>query len=171
MPASRPSRCWNERRATARRSCTVLSAATGSSRVCATCPRTATGARQRSLDEAPRAHPWRRLRRARTGDATVREPRGRRPSHAGGPQRLLLLRYSKLDFMLGRLVPADVRLYYRDFAKDGVEFRQETVTGIEPATRRVTTDAGSYDPDFLVVALGADYDMAATPGLAEGGSE
>src|SRR3954454_10765523 len=91
-PASRPSRCWTERRATARRSCTVLSAATGSSRVCATCPRTATGARQRSLDQAPRPHPWRRLRRARTGDATVREPRGRRPSHAGGPQRLLLLR-------------------------------------------------------------------------------
>src|SRR3954454_5795355 len=79
--------------------------------------------------------------------------------------------FSKLDVMLGRLVPDDVRLYYRDIAKDGVEFRQETVTGIEPATRRVTTDAGSYDPDFLVVALGADYDMAATPGLAEGGSE
>src|SRR3954454_7750965 len=79
--------------------------------------------------------------------------------------------YSKLDVMLGRQAPDDVRLYYRDIAKDGVEFRQETVIGIEPATRRVTTDAGSYDPDFLVVALGADYDMAATPGLAEGGSE
>ena len=79
--------------------------------------------------------------------------------------------YSKLDVMLGRQAPDDVRLYYRDIAKDGVEFRQETVTGIDSATRRVTTDAGSYDPDFLVVALGADYDMDATPGLAEGGSE
>src|SRR4051812_24961039 len=73
--------------------------------------------------------------------------------------------------MLGRQAPDDVRLYYRDVAKDGVEFRQETVTGIDPTSRRVATDAGSYDPDFLVVALGADYDMAATPGLAEGGSE
>ena len=79
--------------------------------------------------------------------------------------------YSKLDVMLGRQAPEDVRLYYRDIAKDGVEFRQETVTGIDAATRRVTTDADSYDPDFLVIALGADYDMDATPGLAEGGSE
>src|SRR3954452_23978893 len=52
---------------------------------------------------------------------------------------------------------------------EGVEFRQETVTGIDPAARRVTTGAGSYDADFLVVAMGADYDMDPTPGLAEGG--
>jgi sulfide:quinone oxidoreductase len=35
----------------------------------------------------------------------------------------------------------------------------------------VTTDAGSYDADILVVALGADYDFAATPGFEEGGVE
>src|SRR3954447_5289683 len=79
--------------------------------------------------------------------------------------------FSKLEVMLGRQASEDVRLYYRDIAKDGVEFLQETVTGLDPATRRVTTDAGSYDADFLVVALGADYDMDATPGLVEGGSE
>ena len=79
--------------------------------------------------------------------------------------------YSKLEVMLGRQTSDDVRLYYRDIAKDGVEFRQETVTGIDPVSRRVTTDAASYDSDFLVVALGADYDMDATPGLVEGGSE
>ena len=79
--------------------------------------------------------------------------------------------FSKLEVMLGRQSSEDVRLYYRDIAKDGVEFRQETVTGIDPATRRVITDTRSYDPDFLVVALGADYDMGATPGLLEGGFE
>jgi sulfide:quinone oxidoreductase len=79
--------------------------------------------------------------------------------------------FSKLEVMLGRQSSEDVRLYYRDIAKDGVEFRQETITGIDPATRRVTTDTRSYDPDFLVVALGADYDMGATPGLREGGFE
>ena len=42
---------------------------------------------------------------------------------------------------------------------------------IDPVSRRVTTDGGSYDADFLVIALGADYDMDATPGLAEGGNE
>ena len=79
--------------------------------------------------------------------------------------------FSKLEVMLGRESADDVRLPYRDIAKDGVEFRQETVVGIDPATRRVQTDAGTHDADFLVVAMGADYDMAATPGLQEGGHE
>jgi sulfide:quinone oxidoreductase len=79
--------------------------------------------------------------------------------------------FSKLEVMLGRQSPADVRLHYREIAKDGVEFRQETVTGIDPSTRRAATDANTYDPDILVVALGADYDFDATPGLAEGGHE
>src|SRR6185295_5566068 len=47
----------------------------------------------------------------------------------------------------------------------------ETVTGIDPGAGRVATDAGSYDADFLVVAMGADYDMDATPGLTAGGFE
>jgi len=82
-----------------------------------------------------------------------------------------LFGFSKLDVMLGRQSSGDVRLYYRDITKDGVEFRQETVTAIDPASRRVTTDSRSYEADFLVVALGADYDLAATPGLLEGGFE
>jgi len=79
--------------------------------------------------------------------------------------------FSKLEVMLGRQSADEIRLPYRDFQKDGVEFRQETVTGIDPAARSVTTDAGSYDADFLVIAMGADYDFAATPGFAEGGHE
>ena len=79
--------------------------------------------------------------------------------------------YSKLDLMFGRTTPAEVRLPYREFVKPGVRFRQETITSIDPAMRRVTTDAGSYDADVLVVALGADYDHDATPGLAEDGNE
>ena len=79
--------------------------------------------------------------------------------------------FSKLDVMIGRETTDSVRLYYRDFRKDGIEFRQETVTAIDPAARTVTTDKGSYDPDFLVVALGADYEPDATPGFVEGGLE
>ena len=37
--------------------------------------------------------------------------------------------------------------------------------------RHVLTDEGSYEADFLTVALGADYDFAATPGFQEGGFE
>jgi sulfide:quinone oxidoreductase len=79
--------------------------------------------------------------------------------------------FSKLEVMLGRQSADEVRLPYRKFEKDGVEFRQETVTAIDPATRQVSTDAGSYEADFLVVAMGADYDMDATPGFLEGGFE
>jgi sulfide:quinone oxidoreductase len=79
--------------------------------------------------------------------------------------------FSKLEVMLGRESAEEVKLYYRHLAKDAVEFRQETVTSIDAAARRVTTDAGSYDADFVVVALGADYDMAATPGFEAGGHE
>lgn len=78
--------------------------------------------------------------------------------------------FSKLDVMLGRQ-SADVLLPYRDIAKNGVEFRRETVVGIDPVARRVESDVGTHDADFLVVAMGADYDMAATPGLEEGGYE
>jgi sulfide:quinone oxidoreductase len=35
----------------------------------------------------------------------------------------------------------------------------------------VTTDAGTHEADFLAVAMGADYDFAATPGFADGGYE
>jgi sulfide:quinone oxidoreductase len=77
----------------------------------------------------------------------------------------------KLDILFGKTDAASARLHYRDIAKPGVEFRQERVTAIDPAARHVTTDRGSYAADILVVALGADYDVAATPGFAEGGLE
>jgi sulfide:quinone oxidoreductase len=79
--------------------------------------------------------------------------------------------FSKLDVMFGTRPSDTVRLQYADITTPHVRFRQETITSIEPETRRVTTDLDSYDADVLVVALGADYDMAATPGLAEAGNE
>lgn len=79
--------------------------------------------------------------------------------------------FSKLDVLFGKKSLGEVRHYYRDVTKPSVEFRQETVTSIDPQARRVVTDQGTYDADILVVALGADYDQAATPGLLEGGHE
>jgi sulfide:quinone oxidoreductase len=79
--------------------------------------------------------------------------------------------YSKLDLMFGRAQPEAVRLHYRDVAMPGVRLARETVTAIDPERRVVTTNAGEHEADVLVVALGADYDMEATPGLAEGGNE
>jgi len=79
--------------------------------------------------------------------------------------------YSKLDVMFGRVTPESVRLPYAAIAKPGVRFVQETVTSIDPEARRLTTDGGEYQGDVLVIALGADYDLGATPGLAEHGDE
>jgi sulfide:quinone oxidoreductase len=79
--------------------------------------------------------------------------------------------FSKLDILFGRKSTADVLLHYGDIAKEGVEFRQERVVSIDPEKRQVATDAASYDADILVVALGADYDIRATPGFEEGGVE
>ena len=79
--------------------------------------------------------------------------------------------YSKLDVMFGRKTSDSVRHAYRNIVKPGVRFRQEAITAIDPVARRVTTDGGTYDADVLVVALGADYDLDATPGLNEGGNQ
>ena len=79
--------------------------------------------------------------------------------------------YSKLDVMFGRETLEAVSLPYSDFSKPGVRFMNETVTAIDPEARGVRTDAGEYEADILVVALGADYDLRATPGLAEAGTE
>jgi sulfide:quinone oxidoreductase len=73
--------------------------------------------------------------------------------------------------MFGRTTLGAVTLPYRDLAKPGVRFVRETVTAIDPEARSVTTDGGVYEADVLVVALGADYDYAATPGLVEAGNE
>ena len=79
--------------------------------------------------------------------------------------------FSKLDVLFSRKAMEDVLLRYADISLPGVEFRQERVASIDPEKRRVATDAASYEADILVVALGADYDFAATPGFEEGGVE
>jgi sulfide:quinone oxidoreductase len=79
--------------------------------------------------------------------------------------------YSKLDVMFGRQSPEAVHVPYASFSKPGVRLLRETVLEIDPESRRVRTDAGDHEADYLVVALGADYDMEGTPGLAEAGNE
>ncbi|MGZ8580512.1 MAG: NAD(P)/FAD-dependent oxidoreductase [Actinomycetota bacterium] len=79
--------------------------------------------------------------------------------------------FSKLDVMFGMKAPDAVRLRYADITTPQVRFRQETITAIDPVARRVVTDLDTYEAEVVVVALGADYDLAATPGLVEAGNE
>ncbi len=66
--------------------------------------------------------------------------------------------FSKLDVMFGRTTPQAVRHPYRDLVKPGVRFVQTAIRSIDPVRRRVETDAGAFDADVMVVALGADLD-------------
>ena len=79
--------------------------------------------------------------------------------------------FSKLDVMFGRRTEATVVHPYRDIVRPGVRFVQTVIRAIDPEARRVETDAGAFDGDVMVVALGADLDPAATPGLVEAGHE
>jgi len=79
--------------------------------------------------------------------------------------------FSKLDVMFGRTTLPQVRARYGEIRKAAVTFRQERILAIDPVGRIVVTDQGSHRADVLVVALGADLDPAATPGLLEGGYE
>jgi sulfide:quinone oxidoreductase len=79
--------------------------------------------------------------------------------------------FSKLDVMFGRTAPAAVRHSYRDLVKPGVRFVQAAIRSIDPVRRRVETDAGPFEGDVMVVALGADLHPESTPGLAEAGRE
>jgi len=86
---------------------------------------------------------------------------------AGG----FVLGYSKLDVMFGKRLPAQVFHPYHDIDKPGLRFVQATIGSIDPHAKRVDTDAGSFPGDIIVVALGADLDPGATPGLIEAGHE
>src|SRR6478609_6118751 len=79
--------------------------------------------------------------------------------------------FSKLDVMFGRAPAEHVRHSYDDLTRPGLRFVRATVGSIDPVAKRVETDAGSFEADVLVVALGADLHPEATPGLVEHGHE
>ena len=79
--------------------------------------------------------------------------------------------YSKLDVMFGREPAEAVHLHYSEIDKPGVRFARERITAIDPENRTVETDAGTHTAEYLVIALGADYDAAATPGIELGRNE
>lgn len=79
--------------------------------------------------------------------------------------------FSKLDVMFGRTTADAVRHRYADIVKPGVRFVRASILAIDPDSKRVRTDAGDFDADIMVVALGAEVDPSATPGMKEGAVE
>ncbi|MBA3903698.1 MAG: pyridine nucleotide-disulfide oxidoreductase [Rhodocyclaceae bacterium] len=76
---------------------------------------------------------------------------------------------SLLWLMVGERAPADFSRPLARLAARGVEFRQGSVTRIDPAGRQVEIDGQAIGADALVVALGAEYAPETIPGLSEGG--
>src|SRR5215468_10716026 len=58
--------------------------------------------------------------------------------------------FSKLDVMFGHAQPNMVRLPYKNFAKPGVRLLRETISSVDPVAKRVTTNRGVHEADFLV---------------------
>lgn len=68
--------------------------------------------------------------------------------------------------MLGYKTIADV-CHSRDaLAQRGIDFLHTQIRQIDLAKGEIMTDRGAQRGDYLVIALGADYDMSAIPGLA-----
>ncbi|TKK91373.1 NAD(P)/FAD-dependent oxidoreductase [Herbidospora galbida] len=78
-----------------------------------------------------------------------------------------VLGLSLLWVMRGWRTPERVRVRPAPESLPGVEMIKASVQRVDVQARRVHTDAGILDCDALVVALGADLDAGAVPGLAE----
>ncbi|MBJ8341291.1 FAD-dependent oxidoreductase [Antrihabitans sp. YC3-6] len=55
------------------------------------------------------------------------------------------------------------------FAEHGIDFVHATAIAIDPAAHRVTTTAGTFDYDYLVISTGYRNNFAAVPGLGPDG--
>lgn len=76
-----------------------------------------------------------------------------------------------IGLLTGSVALDDVRHRYTSLPHTGVRFVHSDVHRIDPAARVVETTEGTIEADVVVIALGAELDVAATPGLAEDGHE
>ncbi len=95
-------------------------------------------------------------------------------AHTGRQHRILVVDRApefvvgatKTWVMLGERQPGEVTRLRRGLLPADVELVEADIQALDPARRRVKTRAGTLDADHLVVALGAELDMDAVPGLA-----
>lgn len=83
----------------------------------------------------------------------------RQPKHLHNPSLLWL--------MLGWREPAHIQAELSQLTRQGIEFVQADIQGIDPETRVVQTTAGEFTGDYLIVALGAQPSPELTPGFLE----
>ena len=76
---------------------------------------------------------------------------------------------SLLWLMVGERSPEEFSRPLDRLLRRGIEFRQGSVTRIDPVQREVEIDGQTLRADALVIALGAEYAPETIPGLAEAG--
>jgi sulfide:quinone oxidoreductase len=74
---------------------------------------------------------------------------------------------TKTWVMLGDRLPDQLRRARAALLPAGVTLSRADVQRVDASTRRVETSAGPLEADHLVLALGAELDMSAVPGLAQ----
>ncbi len=72
---------------------------------------------------------------------------------------------AKTWVMLGARTPEEVTAERARLLPGAVELVRAEVQAFEPARREVKTSAGAFTADYVVLALGAELDMGAVPGL------
>lgn len=97
------------------------------------------------------------LRRSLNGDHVITLV-DRRPSFMMGLRKLWVL--------TGRGTPGDGTRPLSALSTKGITLRQAIITNIDPASRKVTTDAGTLPYDHLVIALGAEPRPDLVPGFS-----
>lgn len=83
----------------------------------------------------------------------------------------LVIGATKPWVMLGEAQTRSVIHSIEPLKAKGIEVIRAEVEAIDPASKKVRTSRGEFSGDFLVIALGADYDMAAVPGLSDAAQE
>ena len=69
--------------------------------------------------------------------------------------------------MLGHKTPEEISRPIDRLKRRRIEVVRRTVLRIHPDSLAVSTDKGELRGDYMVIALGADYDMSLVPGLKE----
>jgi sulfide:quinone oxidoreductase len=82
-----------------------------------------------------------------------------------------LMGLRKLWALVGIGSLADGKRSRKKLSEHGIEFLQQQIRAIDPVERRVSTDGGTLDGDYLVVALGAEQRPDLVPGLVEHGHD
>ncbi|MCR4442406.1 MAG: FAD/NAD(P)-binding oxidoreductase [Peptococcaceae bacterium] len=68
--------------------------------------------------------------------------------------------------LIGKRKPEEVTRKLARLEKKGIEFIHTEVTALNPAQKLVTTDQGTMSCDYLVIALGAEYNPETVPGFS-----